>query len=166
MIRNRTFTNVLSGEKLITQLNKLLNGTLSESLGMEVIECSEGRFVATMPVDSRTHQVVGLLHGGASVALAETIASLGGYYLVAPDGLIVVGQEINANHLRAVTSGKVRGVGEIIFQGKRSQVWGISIFDEADRLICVSRCTLAVIENNSDDPLRKLFLSARGMNKT
>lgn len=104
--------------------------------------------------------------GGASVALAETIASLGGYYLVAPDGLIVVGQEINANHLRAVTRGKVRGVGEIIFQGKRSQVWGISIFDEADRLVCVSRCTLAVIENNSDDPLRKLFVSARRVNKT
>jgi len=152
--------------KLITKLNKLLKATLSESLGMEVTECSEGRLVATMPVDSRTHQVVGLLHGGASVALAETIASLGGYYLVAPDGFIVVGQEINANHLRAVTRGKVRGVGEIIFQGKRSQVWGISIFDESDRLICVSRCTLAVIANNSDDPLRKLFVGSRGVNKT
>ena len=115
-----------------------------------------------MPVDHRTHQVVGLLHGGASVALAETIASLGGYYLVAPEGLIVVGQEINANHLRSVTQGKVRGVGEIIYRGKRSQVWGISIFDEAERLICISRCTLAVIENNNDDPLRKLFTNHRG----
>lgn len=152
--------------QLITQLNKLLKATLCESLGIEVIECSEGRFVATMPVDSRTHQVVGLLHGGASVALAETIASLGGYYLVAQDGFVVVGQEINANHLRAVTRGTVRGVGEIIFRGKRSQVWGISIFDEADRLICISRCTLAVIENNSNDPLRELFVSVRGVNKT
>lgn len=132
---------------------------------MEIIECSEGRLVATMPVDSRTHQVVGLLHGGASVALAETIASLGGYYLVAPDGLTVVGQEINANHLRAVTQGKVRGVGEIIFRGKRSQVWGVSIFDEAERLICVSRCTLAVIENSSDDSLRKLFVGEHTVNK-
>ena len=151
---------------MITRLNNLLKATLCESLGMEVIECNEGRFVATMPVDSRTHQVVGLLHGGASVALAETIASLGGYYLVAPDGLSVVGQEINANHLRAVTSGKVKGVGEIIFQGRRSQVWGVSIFDEADRLICVSRCTLAVIENDLDDPLRELFVNARGAKKT
>ena len=92
--------------KLITQLNTLLKATLSESLGMEIIECSERRLVATMPVDSRTHQVVGLLHGGASVALAETMASLGGYYLVASDGLTVVGQEINANHLRAVTQVK------------------------------------------------------------
>ncbi len=147
---------------MITQLNQLLKSTLCEALGMEVIKCTEGRFVATMPVDQRTHQVVGLLHGGASVALAETIASLGAYYLVAPEGFGVVGQEINANHLRSVTQGKVRGVGEIIFRGKRSQVWGISIFDEAERLICISRCTLAVIENNSDSPLRKLFTSQRG----
>jgi uncharacterized protein (TIGR00369 family) len=146
---------------LITQLNQLLKSTLCEALGMEVIECTEGRFVATMPVDQRTHQVVGLLHGGASVALAETIASLGAYYLVAPEGFGVVGQEINANHLRSVTQGKVRGVGEIIFRGKRSQVWGVLIFDEAGKLVCISRCTLAVIENNRDDPLRKLFTSLR-----
>lgn len=146
---------------MITQLNKLLKSNLCEALGIEAVECTEGRFVATMPVDQRTHQVVGLLHGGASVALAETIASLGGYYLVAPDGLGVVGQEINANHLRSVTQGTVKGVGEIIFRGKRSQVWGVSIFDEAERLICISRCTLAVIENNTDDPLRKLFTTQR-----
>jgi 1,4-dihydroxy-2-naphthoyl-CoA hydrolase len=147
---------------VITQLNQYFKSTLGESLGIEAIECTEGKFVASMPVDHRTYQVVGLLHGGASVALAETIASLGGYYLVAPEGLIVVGQEINANHLRSVTQGKVRGVGEIIFRGKRSQVWGISIFDEAERLICISRCTLAVIENINDDPLRKLFTNHRG----
>ena len=150
---------------MIKQLNNLLQATLCESLGIEITECSEGRLVATMPVDSKTHQVVGLLHGGASVALAETIASLGGYYLVAKDGLVVVGQEINANHLRSVTHGTVRGVGEIIFQGKRSQVWGISIFDEADRLICISRCTLAVIEDNSSNQLRELLMRARGENK-
>jgi uncharacterized protein (TIGR00369 family) len=135
--------------------------TLAETLGMEVIECSEGRLVATMPVDNRTHQPVGLLHGGASVALAETIASIGGYYLVAREGLAVVGQEINANHLRSVSKGKVKGVGEIIFQGKRSQVWGVSIFDEADRLVCISRCTLAVIENNAGDSLQQLLASSK-----
>lgn len=147
---------------MITQLNQLLKATLSESLGMEVIECSEGRFVATMPVDHRTHQVFGLLHGGASVALAETIASLGAYYLVAPDGLAVVGQEINANHLRPVSQGSVRGVGEIIHRGRRSQVWSVSIFDDAGKLVCISRCTLAVIANSSDHPLRTLFTSQRG----
>ena len=148
--------------KMIEQLNQLQKSTLGESLGMEIIECSEGRLVATMPVDHRTRQVVGLLHGGASLALAETVASLGGYYLVAADGMGVVGQEINANHLRSVTKGKVKGVGEIIFRGKRSQVWGVSIFDEAEKLICVSRCTLAVIENPNDDPVRRLFTSLRG----
>jgi uncharacterized protein (TIGR00369 family) len=137
-----------------------MKDTLCETLGIEVIECSEGRLVATMPVENRTHQPVGLLHGGASVALAETIASIGGYFLVARDGLSVVGQEINANHLRSVSHGNVKGVGEILYKGKRSQVWGISIFDDADRLICISRCTLAVIENKLDDPLRKIFLSA------
>jgi uncharacterized protein (TIGR00369 family) len=150
---------------LITELNKSLKATLIESLGIEVIECNEGRFVATMAVDSRTHQPFGLLHGGASVALAETIASLGGYYIVAPEGFSVVGQEINANHLRSVTRGKVKGVGEIIFKGKRSQVWGVLIYDDADRLICISRCTLAVIESNVEDSLRKLFLHAREVNK-
>lgn len=147
---------------MIDQLNQLLKSNLCEALGIEAVECTEGRFVATMPVDHRTHQVSGLLHGGASVALAETIASLGGYYLVAPEGMVVVGQEINANHLRPVTKGKVKGVGEIIFRGKRSQVWGVSIFDESEKLICISRCTLAVIENQNDDPIRKLFTSQRG----
>jgi len=151
---------------LISQLNKSFKGTLIETLGIEVVECSEGRLVATMAVDSRTHQPFGLLHGGASVALAETIASLGAYYLVAPDGMGAVGQEINANHLRSVTHGKVKGVGEIIFKGKRSQVWGVSIFDEADRLICISRCTLAIIESNGDDPIRKIFLLERDVNKS
>ena len=146
---------------MIAQLNQILKSTLGDALGIEATECSEGRFVATMPVDHRTRQIVGILHGGSSVALAETVASLGGYYLVAPEGLIVVGQEINANHLRSVTTGKVRGVGEIIFRGKRSQVWGVSIFDEAERLICISRCTLAIIEDTNDHPVRKLFISQR-----
>ena len=146
---------------MLTKLNEFMKETLAETLGMEVIECSEGRLVATMPVDTRTHQPVGLLHGGASVALAETIASIGGYYLVAREGLAVVGQEINANHLRSVSKGKVKGVGEIIFRGKRSQVWGVSIFDEADRLICISRCTLAVIENNAGDSLQQLLASSK-----
>lgn len=146
---------------MIDKLNQLQKATLGESLGIEIIECSEGRLVATMPVDHRTRQVVGLLHGGASLALAETIASIGGYYLVAADGMGVVGQEINANHLRSVTKGKVKGVGEIIFRGKRSQVWGVSIFDEAEKLICISRCTLAVIKNPNDDPVRRLFTGQR-----
>lgn len=119
--------------------------TMAEALGMELIEFEKGRVVLEMPVDHRTHQPMGLLHGGASVALAETAASMGGWFLVADEGKVVVGQEINANHLRSVKSGKVRAIAECIHQGKSSQVWEIKIRDEQQRLLCISRCTLAVI---------------------
>ncbi len=120
--------------------------TMAETLGMELIEFEKGRVVIEMPVDHRTHQPMGLLHGGASVALAETIASMGGWYLVAEEGKVVVGQEINANHLRPVKSGKVKGIGECIHQGKSSHVWEVKIYDEKEKLVCISRCTLAVIQ--------------------
>jgi 1,4-dihydroxy-2-naphthoyl-CoA hydrolase len=123
-----------------------MKNTMAETLGMELVELARGRVVMTMPVDARTHQPLGLLHGGASVALAETVASIGGWFLVADQGKAVVGQEINANHLRSVRSGKVRAVGEPIHQGKSSQVWEIKIYDESERMVCISRCTLAVIE--------------------
>lgn len=127
-------------------VNAAFANTLGGALGIRVIEFAKGRVVATMPVTATTHQPYGLLHGGASVALAESVASFGGWYLVHEEGKAVVGQEINANHLRSVRDGLVRAVGEVIHQGKTSQVWGISIYDEKNRLICVSRCTLAVIE--------------------
>lgn len=120
--------------------------TMAEALGMELIEFEKGRVVLDMPVDHRTHQPMGLLHGGASVALAETAASMGGWLLVADEGKVVVGQEINANHLRSVKSGKVRAIALCIYSGKSSQVWEIKIQDEQERLICISRCTLAVIQ--------------------
>ena len=120
--------------------------TLAEQLGMKLLEASPGRVVISMPVDHRTHQPLGLLHGGASVALAETAASMGGWMLVAEQGKAVVGQEINANHLRSVRSGIVKAVGECIYQGKNSQVWEIKIYDEKERMLCISRCTLAVID--------------------
>ncbi len=123
-----------------------LQNTLAETLGMEIVECEKGRVVMTMPVDARTHQPLGLLHGGASVALAETVASMGGWFLVADQGKAVVGQEINANHLRSARSGKVKAVGECLHQGRNSQVWEIKIYDEKDRMVCISRCTLAVVE--------------------
>lgn len=122
-----------------------MKNTMAEALGMELLEISSGKVVMTMPVDPRTHQPLGLLHGGASVALAETAASIGGWYLVMNEGKAVVGQEINANHLRSVRSGKVKAVAEVIHQGKTSQVWQIKIYDEAERIVCISRCTLAVI---------------------
>ncbi len=108
-----------------------------ERIGDDVLE-------ASMPVDARTHQPFGLLHGGASAVLAETLGSVAGY-LCTEDGHNVVGIEINANHLRAVRSGRVRGVCTALHTGGRHQVWQIDIFDEQDRLCCSSRLTTAVV---------------------
>ena len=118
--------------------------TLGDTLGMEIVEASAERVVATMPVEPRHHQPLGYLHGGASVALAETVASVGGY-LAAPEGHTAFGQEINANHLRSVQSGTLTATGTPVHVGRTSQVWGIEIRDEAGRMVCVSRCTLAVV---------------------
>ncbi|EZP76886.1 thioesterase superfamily protein [Parageobacillus genomosp. 1] len=132
----------------LRNLKEIGNGTLLEALGIEIIEIGEGRVVATMPVDHRTHQPFGLLHGGASVALAETVASLGAYALIDPEKESVVGLEINANHVRAVRSGTVTAKGTVLHRGKTTMVWDIKIVDEQERLVCVSRCTIAVIKKS------------------
>jgi 1,4-dihydroxy-2-naphthoyl-CoA hydrolase len=119
--------------------------SLSSALGIELVEITPERVVATMPVDDRTRQPFGILHGGASVALAETVASLGGAANVDIDQFNVVGVEINANHLRAKTDGLVTATATPIHLGRSTQVWSIRIADEQDRPICVSRCTLAVV---------------------
>ena len=118
---------------------------LADTLGIELKELTPKRVVATMPVDERTRQPFGILHGGASVALAETLASLGGAMNVDLERFNVVGVEINANHLRAKKDGLVTGTGTPIHVGRSTQVWEVKIVDEEDRPICVSRCTLAVV---------------------
>ena len=120
--------------------------TLMGTLGIDIIEAEKGRVVATMPVDHRTHQPMGLLHGGASVALAETVASMGGFLLVDSENEAVVGLEINANHVKSKREGIVTATGTILHRGKKTQIWEIRITDEEDELICISRCTLAVIQ--------------------
>lgn len=119
---------------------------LGAHLGIEIVELTDERVVATMPVDDRTRQPYGLLHGGASIALAETVASLGAAGLIDRDRFAAVGQEINGNHLRAVRSGVVRATARPIHVGRSSQVWSIEIADEGGKLVCVSRCTMAVVE--------------------
>lgn len=131
-------------------IKEFTKNTLAQALGIEVVLCEKGHVEATMPVDHRTHQPLGLLHGGASVALAETVASVGGHFLVMEKGQYVVGQEINANHLRSVKTGSVKAVGNVLHAGRTSQVWEIKIYDESQKdpgksLVCVSRCTLAVL---------------------
>lgn len=120
-------------------------GTLLETLGITVTEASAARVVATMPVGPKVHQPFGLLHGGASVALAETVASIGAALAVDTARERVVGLEINANHLRAVRQGVVTGVATPLHRGRSTQVWQVEIRDEASRLVCASRCTLAVL---------------------
>jgi 1,4-dihydroxy-2-naphthoyl-CoA hydrolase len=118
---------------------------LPATIGIEIIELTPERVVGTMPVDERTRQPFGLLHGGASLALAETVASLGAAANVDLERFVAVGQEINGNHLRAKTDGVVRATALPIHRGRTSQVWSIDIVDEQGRLVCVSRCTMAIV---------------------
>jgi 1,4-dihydroxy-2-naphthoyl-CoA hydrolase len=119
--------------------------TLMAHLGILMTDIGDDYLAATMPVDHRTHQPFGLLHGGASVALAESLGSMAAYLCVDPTKYNVVGLEINANHIRAVRDGHVTGIARPIHVGKSTQLWEIRITDEADKLVCISRITLAVL---------------------
>ena len=130
-------------EASVEALNARSAGTLMQSLGIAFTELGDGYLRATMPVDARTHQPYGLLHGGASVALAETLGSSAGMLMAG--GNAVVGLEINANHLRAVRSGVVTGTARAIHLGRSTQVWEIRIEDAAGKPVCISRITLAVL---------------------
>ena len=127
----------------ISVLNANSRGTMIEHLGIVITEAGDDWLRGTMPVDARTHQPYGLLHGGASVALAETLGSSAG--MLAARGDAVVGLEINANHLRAVRSGLVTGTARPLHVGRSTQVWDIRIEDEAGKPVCISRITLAVL---------------------
>jgi len=118
---------------------------MPDALGIEILELTPARVVATMPVDDRTRQPFGLLHGGASVALAETVASLGAFTNIDATQFAAVGVEINANHLRSKRDGLVRATATPIHVGRTTQVWSIEIVDELNRTVCVSRCTLAIV---------------------
>lgn len=121
------------------------NGTLIEALGMEMVEATPDKMVMTMPVNEKTKQPAGLLHGGASVALAETVASLGAWLNIDLETQQAVGLEINANHLRPKTDGIVTATGTPLFRGRKTMVWEVKIVDENDKLISISRCTVAVV---------------------
>lgn len=115
------------------------------AIGVEVVEISEDEVVATMPVHGPTKQPFGILHGGASLVLAETVASVGTFNLIDQENELAVGLEINANHVRAKSEGLVTATGKPLHQGRKVMVWDIRITDEEDKLICVSRCTVAVV---------------------
>lgn len=125
-------------------LNAMGEGNMVGLLDIRFERLDDDALEATMPVDGRTHQPFGLLHGGASVVLAETLGSVAGYLCTEGEQKIV-GLEVNANHIRSVRSGRVRGVCRALHMGGRHQVWQIEIFDEQDRLCCTSRLTTAVV---------------------
>ena len=130
----------------LEDLNAIAKQTMVEHLGMEFTEIGEDYLKARMPVDERTKQPAGLLHGGANAALAETLGSMAGNMCVDYDKFSMVGVEINANHLRPVVAGFVEGIARPIKLGLTMQVWEIKIYDERERLTCISRLTLAVVK--------------------
>lgn len=136
----------------IEDLNGNREGTLIANLGILFTEIGADFVRGTMPVDTRTVQPYGLLHGGASVALAETLGSMGASMCVDAAEYQVVGQEINANHVRAARTGLVTGTARAVHLGGRTHVWTIDIVDEAQKLVCISRITMAVIKRGALTP--------------
>jgi 1,4-dihydroxy-2-naphthoyl-CoA hydrolase len=131
----------------LDHLREISKNTLVDRLGIEFVEIGDDYLKAKMPVDHRTKQPAGLLHGGASVALAETLGSVAAALCVNRDKKQVVGIEINANHIRAVNAGWVTGVSKPLHIGSTTQIWEIKIYNQEDKLVCVSRLTVVVINN-------------------
>ena len=132
-------------DQLWTMIKDPETKTLAENLGIEITHISEAGLKAKMPVDQRTKQPYGLLHGGASVALAETLASIAAVIHIDTENEIAVGLEINANHVRSVTTGFVYGESKPIHLGKKTQVWAIEIKNADGKLVSICRCTIAVV---------------------
>ena len=128
------------------EINARLTGTMCEHVNFRITEVGEDYLRATMPVDERTSQHMGVIHGGASVVLAETLGSIASS-LCCPEGFHIVGLEINANHVRAGKPPEVTGTARPLHIGSSTMVWDIRITDEEDKLVCVSRLTCAVLRN-------------------
>ena len=136
----------MTNNEFLQSIKDLEKDTLAQNLGIIVTAATKEKVVGKMPVDSRTKQPLGTLHGGASVAFAETLGSIAGTLHVNYSDEIVVGAEINANHIKSAKSGWVFGVATPVHIGKRTQVWNIRIRNENDQLVCISRLTLAVVK--------------------
>ena len=136
----------------VTWLLEHTTGTLSSTLGVNYLHFDKDKVIAEMPVGPVVRQPFGLLHGGASVVLAESLASVAGWLNVDETKFNVVGMEINANHLRATREGKVIGTATPIHRGQKSQVWEIKITNETGKMVCISRCTLAVVDKLGSSP--------------
>jgi 1,4-dihydroxy-2-naphthoyl-CoA hydrolase len=136
----------------LAELNRYQQDTLASRLGIEYTEIGDDYLKGTMPVDARTKQPAGILHGGASATLAETLGSTGANLAVDRDKQLCVGLELNANHIRAMREGMVTGTAWPLHIGGTTQVWEIRIADDAGQLVCVSRLTLAVLDRSKINP--------------
>lgn len=130
----------------LIDFKELGEATMGEYIGISFTEVGADFIKATMPVDHRTTQPYGLLHGGASCVLAETIGSVASAKIIDPEKFICVGIEINANHIRSAREGLVTGIVKPLHLGNRTHVWDIKIYDERDKLVCVSRLTVAILK--------------------
>lgn len=130
----------------LSDLSDLGKNTLGEHLGMQFTEIGSNYLKATMPVDKRTHQPYGLLHGGASVALAETVGSVASALVINHETMMCVGLEINANHLRGVKDGLVTAIATPLHLGGSTHVWDVKIYDNKEQLVCISRLTVAILK--------------------
>lgn len=133
----------------IESLNSLNVNTLGQIIDIQFVEIGENYLKASMPVDKRTHQPYGLLHGGASAALAETVGSVASSLCIDHEKQICVGMEINCNHLRGKKEGLVYATASPLHIGATSHVWDIRITDEAGKLVCISRLTVAILKKKS-----------------
>ncbi len=145
-----THSSVFFGTVTVEEINttQIIDCQMARHLGIELTEIGLDFMIAKMPVDHRTIQRIGILHGGASLALAETVGSIAASYCVDRDSFYIVGQEINANHIRPVRSGFVYATATPLHLGKSSQVWDIRIRNEEGKLTCVSRFTVAVLKKS------------------
>ena len=133
----------------IDTINSMNKNTLMEQLDIKCVEIGDDYVVSTMPVNSKTHQPMGLLHGGASAALIESIASMGSTLLIDIRKEHPVGLEINANHISSIKSGLARGVGKIVHAGRRTHVWQVDIFDDqTNKLLCTGRLTVMIVPHS------------------
>ena len=146
-----------SSEETAAQMNRLQQGSAADMLEIKIVSADKDKVVATMPVGPKQRQPLGYLHGGVSVVLAESIASLGAALNIDMNNQMTFGLEINANHLRSKRDGMVTGVATPFYKGRTTQVWDIKISDEQGKLICVSRCTMAVVNRAPEqgNPLMK-----------
>ncbi len=143
-------SSIFSVPVTVEELNttQIIDGQMARHLGIEMTEIGHDYMVAKMPVDHRTIQRIGIMHGGASLALAETVGSIAASYCIDRENCFIVGQEINANHIRSVRKGFVHAKASPLHLGKRSQVWDIKITNDEGKLVCVSRFTVAVLQKN------------------